>query len=91
MLQEVITEAGSKHVEFQHWQLVFGKLDGEFMGEAVAHKSNHKHQQTQVLPGALTTTLVIRKFRVLAGHPRNHTTSCKHGTRASLRTSSCLA
>ena len=76
MLQEIITDAGSKHAEPDHWQIVFGKLEGEFRGEAVAHKLEYKHQQTTVVPGALLTTLTTNhtRLRVLAGHIPHHAT-----------------
>ena len=70
MLQEIITEAGSFHAESQQCQLVFGKCEGEFRGEGVAHRTTHKHQHTVVNTAGIATTLVTQRttIRVLSGH-----------------------
>ena len=76
MLQEIITSAGSFHSESQHWQIVFGKCEGEFRGEGVAHRTTYKHQRTVVMPGRVATTVVLqrRHIRVLSGHIPHHAT-----------------
>ena len=77
MLQEIITDAGAKHLESDHWQIVYGKIEGEFRGEGVAHRCEHKHQQTTVVPGAILTTLCVTaraRLRVLSGHIPHHAT-----------------
>ena len=76
MLQEIITEAGSFHAESQQWQLVFGKCEGEFRGEGVAHRTAHKHQQTTVVTAGIATTLTTQhtQLRVLSGHIPHHAT-----------------
>ena len=77
MLQEIITDAGAKHLESDHWQIVYGKIEGEFRGEGVAHRCEHKHQQTTVAPGAILTTICVTvraRLRVLSGHIPHHAT-----------------
>ncbi|CAE7944187.1 unnamed protein product [Symbiodinium sp. KB8] len=76
MFQEIITNAGNKHAESDHWQIVYGKVEGEFRGEAIAHRSHHKHQQTTILPGAILTTIctATTRLRVLSGHIPHHAT-----------------
>ena len=79
LLQEIITEPGLFHEESEHWQIVYGKREGEFRGEAIAHHATHSsHHNSQCVPGAVVTTLKLKQtstsFRALAGHIPHHAT-----------------
>ena len=79
LVQEIITEPGLFHDESEHWQIVYGKCDGEFRGEAIAHRATHfSHHQSQCILGAVATTIKLRQtsasFRTLAGHIPHHAT-----------------
>ena len=53
LVQEIITEPGLFHDESDHWQLVYWKREGEFRGEAMAHRNHHSSSMT----GAVVTAL----------------------------------
>ena len=79
LLQEIICEPGLFHEESEHWQIVLGKTEGEFRGEAIAHLSApFSHHDSLCIPGAVATTLKLRQtsvaFRTLAGHIPHHAT-----------------
>ena len=56
--------------------LFFGKSEGEFRGEGVAHRSTHRHQHTTVTTAGIATTLITQhtSIRVLSGHIPHHAT-----------------
>ena len=79
LLQEIICERGLFHEESERWQIVFGKTEAEFRGEAIAHLSApFSHHNSHCIPGAVATTLKLRQtsttFRTLAGHIPHHAT-----------------
>ena len=75
LLQEIITEPGLHHAESDSWQIVFGKMEGEFRGEGVAHTTTFSHHRSRVLPGAVTTQLRSNlACTVIAGHIPHHAT-----------------
>ena len=51
LVQELITEPGLYHAETDDWQLVFGKMGGEFRGEGIAHRKAYTHHRSKVLRG----------------------------------------
>ena len=78
LLQEIIREPGLHHAESDSWQIVFGKMKGEFRGEGVAHTTTFSHHRSKVLPGAVTTQLRSKQGNlactVIAGHIPHHAT-----------------
>ncbi|CAE7690139.1 unnamed protein product [Symbiodinium sp. CCMP2592] len=79
LLQEIICEQGLSHAESDTWQVVYGKREGEFRGEGVAHTSEHyTHHHSRVTSGGVITTLKATTdkatVRTLAGHIPHHAT-----------------
>ena len=78
LLQEIITEPGLHHAESDSWQIVFGKMEGEFRGEGVAHTTTFSHHRSKVLPGAVLTQLRSKQGNLacttIAGHIPHHAT-----------------
>ena len=77
-MQELITEPGLYHAETDDWQLVFGKIEGEFRGEGIAHHKAYTHHRSKVLTGGVTTQLKHKQTRsivnALSGHIPHHAT-----------------
>ena len=78
LVQELITEPGLYHAETDDWQLVFGKIEGEFRGEGIAHHKAYTHHRSKVLTGGVTTQLKHKQTRsivnALSGHIPHHAT-----------------
>ncbi|CAE7364098.1 pol [Symbiodinium sp. CCMP2592] len=79
LVQEIITDAGLFHAESDTWQLVYGKCEGEFRGEGIAHRAaHHSHHHSEVAKGGVITTLKGKNSktitRALAGHIPHHAT-----------------
>ena len=79
LVQELITEPGLYHAETDDWQLVFGKMEGEFRGEGIAHRKAYTHHRSKVLTGGVTTQLKHKPTRhtinTLSGHIPHHATT----------------